>query len=93
MQRHRRASSASSGSSISRSPEPYNHLARSRSSSRTGYNSARTKRMSVSSASGVNISPGLPPTLSSSPGGGLAGPIPSFESLSNVQQWAARVPR
>ncbi|KIP07259.1 hypothetical protein PHLGIDRAFT_127793 [Phlebiopsis gigantea 11061_1 CR5-6] len=90
MQRHRRASSASSGSSISRSPEPYNHLARSRSSSRTGYSSAPTKRMSVSSA---NVSPGLPPTISSSPGGGLAGPVPSFESLSNVQQWAARVPR
>ncbi|EKM58170.1 uncharacterized protein PHACADRAFT_252267 [Phanerochaete carnosa HHB-10118-sp] len=95
MVRHRRASSASSGSSFSsRSPDSYAHIGRSRSSSRTGLSgSVRGKRMSISSNSGVSLSPGLPPTLPSSSGSGLSGRIPSMESLQSTTQWAERVPR
>lgn len=95
MVRHRRASSTSSTTSpLSRSPDPYVHIGRSRSSSRTGLTgSLRAKRLSVSSTSGVSLSPGLPPSLSSSPGSGLSARIPSLESMQSISQWAARVPR
>ncbi|GJE85455.1 CBS domain-containing protein [Phanerochaete sordida] len=99
MVRHRRASSASSTSSLSsRSPDTFANIGRSRSSSRTGLSgslsgSLRGKRTSTSSMSGVNISPGLPPAISSSPGSGLSGRIPSLENMQSISQWAARVPR
>lgn len=94
MQRHRRASSASSASESSgtgRSPEHY-AFPRSRSSSRTGLaGSSGSLNRKRGSSSSISVSPGLPATTIStvSPSSAQIGRIPSLEGLQT--HWAERV--